>query len=361
MSKGPMKIILATGGSGGHIFPAIKTAQVLKEEGHEVVFVGALGDNEEKIKQKGFQTANLSAQGLQFSPRAVVSFGFALARSLKEAGTLLGQIKPSVICGFGSYASFAVVSMGKLRGNRTMIHEQNVLPGKANRVLSGIVDKVAISFNESRPFFKPSKTVLTGCPAHTKRPAASRSEILRRFSLHENRKTILIIGGSQGSRRINNEILGALEMLKAKIPLQVIHLSGGADYARLQENYKSLDIPHSLFPFLDDMESAYSITDCVVSRAGAATVSEILAFEVPAVLIPYPYAGGHQKENAGVLVSLGLARMIEEKDLIPMRLAEVITWALNKKGNLESTNPLSATTQQAAQNLAHEIISLSKN
>ena len=358
----PMKIILATGGTGGHIFPAIETAQVLKENGHEVFFIGSLGAAEEKIKQKGFRTANLNAKGFNCaSPKSVFDFVFYLGKSLKEAGRLLKEIEPAVICGFGSYASFAVVSVGKLRGKKTMIHEQNVLPGKANRVLANFVDKVAVSFNESRKFFQPVKTVLTGCPCHTKRPSLSRGEILRRFSLEENRKTLLILGGSQGSHRINMAILEVLEVLKKRFPLQVIHLSGQSDYAELQDRYKALDIPHSLFAFFEDMEMAYSIADCVVARAGAATVSEILAFGVPAVLIPYPYAGGHQRENAAVLVNLNLADMIEEKDLTSAKLAEAVIQALDKGKNWESINPLSASTKEAAENLAHEIIALSKN
>ena len=320
-----MKIILATGGSGGHIFPALLAAHRLRIVGHEILFAGALGGAAERIQKQGFNFHPLGARGLSFvSLKVCLRFLFCMIKAAIESFRLLRKFEPDVVCGFGGYGSFPVVFTAVLLRYPTLIHEQNVVPGKANRVLSRVVQKVAVSFEESRKYFRADKTVLTGCPCHGPQGALDRPGSLARFKLIEQRVTFLILGGSQGSHRINEEFIQTVKLLKEELALQVIHVSGKNDYARLNEVYKSLRIPFALFEFLEDMVPAYSAADLVISRAGAVTVSEIAQFQIPAILIPYPYAHGHQKENAKILCRTRAVRMIEENDLSALKLKEAI-------------------------------------
>lgn len=324
-----MKFVIASGGSGGHFFPALYVAKELKKEGHQVYFVGAFGGIEERIKKTGFPYWNLTAKGFnKKSLKSVLQFPFHMIQSILASLRILKDIKPDAVCGFGGYASFPVVFSAVLLKYPTMVHEQNVVPGKANRVLYPLVKKMAVSFELTRrDFFKNvrgrTKTVLTGCPCHLRdrhmTPEAARKDL----GLDPAKKTIAVLGGSQGSHAINGTFIETVPLLKS-LDIQVIHLSGKSDFSQLEERYRAQNIPHRVFAFCDEMDKVYAAADIVISRAGAATVSELAHFAIPSVLIPYPFAGGHQSFNAVVLVEAGAARMIEEQDLTPGILARHI-------------------------------------
>src|SRR5476649_2456584 len=198
-----MKILIATGGTGGHIFPAIETAKALRVRGHQVSFAGVLGTSEEKIKALDFPVFSISAQGLNDrSFSRWLEFSKIMTQAIFRSFGVVRKCAPDKIIGFGSYGSFPVVMAGSLMRCPVLIHEQNVIPGKANALLSKVVKKVAISFEGSRKYLDPSKVVWTGCPCHHS-AVPSRSEGLIAFGLEENKKTVLLIGGSQGSQRLN--------------------------------------------------------------------------------------------------------------------------------------------------------------
>lgn len=310
-----MKIVVATGGSGGHIFPALQTARVLKERGHEVIFVGSLGFAEERIKSLGFEAVNIKAQGLIRSLGGLVKFCFVMIQAVSQTKKILKNYHPDKVIGFGGYGSFAAVMSAKQLGILTMIHEQNVVPGKANRFLARFVKKIAISFPQAQRYFGTEKTVWTGCPCQQNSLLEPRERIFQKFSLDPNKKTILVLGGSQGSQKLNDIFFETISSLGQKSNMQAIHMTGEKDFALYLSQYKDKNLPVKVFEFISPIEEAYAIADMVIARSGAATVSELGFFVIPSILIPYPLADGHQRFNAEVLSELGLAKIIEQKNL----------------------------------------------
>lgn len=320
-----MKIVMATGGSGGHIFPALAVAAELTKGNHEIIFAGSLGAAAEKIKKAGYEVKNIYARGFSLKPAwSFFTSFFFLVKATWRSFLLLRSLAPDAVVGFGGYGGFPVVWAAAQLRYPTIIHEQNVIAGRANRLLGKFVNKVALSFEESRRYFPSQKIVLTGCPCREDNLTLSRQEIFAKFNLAEDRLTILVFGGSHGSRRINEEFIKTIPLLKNDINFQVIHLTGGKDFDKLKEEYRRLDVRNYLFRFLEKMEEAYTIADVAICRAGAMTVFEIAKFQLPAILIPYPFAGAHQRENARLAVGKGLAGMIEERDLTTQRLRDEI-------------------------------------
>ncbi len=320
-----MNIIIATGGSGGHIIPALKLARELQKRKCEVRFVGAFNLWKERITQAGFAFDELELRGIDLS-RPV---GSARALGLFAQGAwistcLLKKYKADAVVGFGGYGSFPVVLAAVISRCPTLIHEQNVIPGKANALLAGMVKKVAISFPQSRQYLRGKNVVLTGCPSHRPLPGLNRTELLSEFGLDEGKKTVLVLGGSQGSHRLNEVFMQAVTQLRSKIPLQVIHLCGKDDYEILKGQYARLGVPFALFAFFEAMERVYPVTDLVISRAGAVSVTELIRFRKPAILIPYPHAGGHQRKNAEVLSRAGVGEFIDQKNFSPTWLAAAV-------------------------------------
>jgi UDP-N-acetylglucosamine--N-acetylmuramyl-(pentapeptide) pyrophosphoryl-undecaprenol N-acetylglucosamine transferase len=320
-----MRIVIATGGTGGHIFPARQAAFILRDRGHDVFFIGSLGLFEEKLKQDGFHALSISSKGLSDkSLIGVFKFSLLMKKAIGQSRKALKNIRPDKVIGFGGYGSFAVVLSAKFLSIPTMIHEQNVLPGKANRLLSKIVDKIAISFPDTKKYFDSKKTVWTGCPCQHKKPFGTKESLLKKFSLYPDRKTILILGGSQGSQKINEVFFEMIAAWDHSVPIQAIHMTGSKDYLTCVTKYKNQSLPVKAIEFISPIEEAYAVADVVIARSGAATVSEVGAFAIPSIFIPYPLAHGHQKYNAQVLEKLGLAQIIEQKDLNSDRLKEAI-------------------------------------
>lgn len=320
------RIVIATGGTGGHLFPAIQLAKELADHRHEIFFLGSFGACIEQLIGTGFRFENLYAKGLKLgSVGGFLNSSFLMTKAIFRSLKFLNEFKPHAVIGFGGYGAFPVVFSAILLRIPSMIHEQNVIPGRANKLLAKMVKKVAISFEDSRKFFNREDIVLTGYPLNIKDSHLSQSEIYHEFKLKEGVKTIFVFGGSQGSHAINTVFLKTVSRLKNEgLLFQVIHACGEKDYLWLKDEYVKLNISYFLSPFINQMAEAYKIVDLVVARSGAGTVTELGLFKVPSILIPYPYAGGHQKENALVLVNAGLARMIEEAALDEMILGEQI-------------------------------------
>jgi UDP-N-acetylglucosamine--N-acetylmuramyl-(pentapeptide) pyrophosphoryl-undecaprenol N-acetylglucosamine transferase len=326
-----MRIVIATGGTGGHIFPALETACVLKDRGHEVFFIGALGLGEGKVKAKGFPVYLITPKGLtNRSLGGLYQFGSFMIEAVIQSKGALQQIQPDKVIGFGGYSSFAAVSAAQFLNIPTMIHEQNVVPGKANRLLTKFVKKVAISFAETKAHIKAKNIVWTGCPCHQSPSKEPKETLYQKFGLDPSKKTILVLGGSQGSQKINEVFFHSISsLIQQGASLQAIHMTGKSEYVVYQQKYQEAALSVKVFEFISPIEEAYSLSDVVVARAGAACVFELGAFAIPSVLIPYPLADGHQKYNAQVLERLGLAKIIEQKDLTSLSLKEAIQGLLS--------------------------------
>lgn len=357
-----MKFVIATGGTGGHLFPALMVAQELGRDGHDILFLGSFSRGTDQMNKSGFSFEDLGARGFHMgSWREGAGSVIAMAGAARKALRSLRRFRPDAVIGFGGYGAFPVVFSAALMNYPALIHEQNVIPGRANAMLANFVKRIAISFRKSAKYFSPRKTVFTGCPCHLPRENVDRTMIFKAFRLEEGKITILVFGGSQGSRRINEVFMETAQALKAKLDFQVVHVLGRGDDQKFRERYHQLGIPFALFEFLDKMEDAYHIADLVISRAGAVTVTEIAGFGLPAVLIPYPYARGHQKENASVLRETKTACVIEDHDLSVSKLTRaVLSAAGHRSGAREPGRFRDICVPDAAQRLAREALQLTR-
>ncbi|MDI6640775.1 MAG: undecaprenyldiphospho-muramoylpentapeptide beta-N-acetylglucosaminyltransferase [Elusimicrobiota bacterium] len=331
------KILIAAGGTGGHIYPAICLAEKL-EKMCQPVFVIRKDDKWESVlteKKYNYYGINISGfprkiliELLYFFPKLFFSFF--------KAFSIIKKVKPDKVIGLGGYVSFPIVCIAKLCRISTIIHEQNVIPGLANKLLAHITDKIAISFYETEKFFPKDKTYFTGNFIREELFEVSRNQAFEYFKLDRAKFTVLVFGGSQGARSINKFIVDSLELIEEyKNSIQFIHLTGERDFVFVKDAYLGKDFQAIVLPYLHEMWNAYAVADLVISRAGATTIAELIALRKPAVLIPYPYAtGNHQLYNAKYLEKMGLAVVIEEKNLNREKFKEVLTEFLKQPEKL---------------------------
>lgn len=350
-----MKIIIATGASGGHLYPALSLAEELVDS-NEIIFVCDRGKIEEQIRRKGFRVIPISIvkfRGL----RNIFYFLVRLVQSGGESIRIINEIRPQAVIGFGSFVSLPVVCVARLRNIPTIIHEQNVVPGLANRILSKFAKRIAVSFAQTSKYFPQKQVFLTGCPVRKELSGVDRAAARQRFGLAEEKFTILVLGGSQGSHHINVKFIQAIAQVEDKGEFQIIHLTGETDYLWVAAEYKKRGLSHRVFVFLEEMGYAYRLTNLVISRAGASAVTEISLFGIPAILIPYPFARSHQLPNALGLAEKGGAVLIRDKDLTADTLRDEILRLMNNPQLLQEMAQKSKTLAIpfAARNLASTI------
>ncbi len=339
-----MKFVMAGGGTGGHLFPAIALAEEFRrrDSSVEVEFVGVRGGLEEKIVPGyGYHLTLLDVEGLKGGHgikrvRAVIKVVTATVRALK----MLRKIRPDGVIGSGAYSSAPVVLAARLLGIKTAIMEQNALAGLTNRLLGRVVGRVYTAFPEAGRFFPPGKVLLAGNPM--------RREIIKKAAAmdHGTGKargkrpfTILVFGGSQGATAINAAFLDATEYLTdIWKDLDVIHQTGEQGYGFVKESYERKKLKVRLYKFIDFMADAYASADLVICRAGATSMAEIAAFGLVSILVPYPFASdNHQEVNARCMVDGGAAVMIPQEKLTGRSLAESIRQFYEDPGRLEKT------------------------
>lgn len=320
------KILVVSGASGGHIFPALSFLETLREEEtqKEVLLVLPKRGLGNKIALSNFAVKYISISPIAFNLGGIINL-FNFLKGILESLFILLEFQPGILVAFGSLACVPMVILAWGMRIKILIHEQNVIPGRANRLLATFADRVAISFSETSNYFKgSSKVILTGNPLRKELKICDKKKGLDFFGLSDNKFTILVMGGSQGSHKINLEFQGAIAKIQDRDKLQVIHLAGDKDYGLLKDAYKGLGIEVRLFDFLKDMQYAYSACDLVLARAGAMTISELILFRLPAIIIPYPFAYKHQLANAKVLEEAGAALIIDNEKLDSDTLAKAI-------------------------------------
>ncbi|WP_456342334.1 undecaprenyldiphospho-muramoylpentapeptide beta-N-acetylglucosaminyltransferase [Thermovibrio sp.] len=315
-----MRVVIAGGGTGGHYFPALAVAEELRKRGHELLFVGSKGGIEGRLgfpadRSLLFDYTSFRGKGVR-GVSALLGYG----RAAVELLGILKEFKPDCAVIFGGYSSLPLGVACALKGVPLFIQEQNSVPGKTNRFLSRFAVKAFLGFPQAERYLR-CECLFTGNPLRREvLEAAERRDELRRrvlaeLSLEEGRKTLLILGGSQGALSINRLVEKAAPGLKGK-PLQVIHLTGYGKEGRLREVYAGSRIPAAVIPFYGKIWELYAASDGVVSRAGALAVSEIAAFRLPSILIPYPYAADeHQYFNGKFLADRGGALLFRESEL----------------------------------------------
>jgi len=331
-----VKMLIAGGGTGGHLFPALALAKELRNisPAARITFVGtARGLEARVIPKEGYdirfiRSEGLVGKGIFKTMRAC----FRIPASLKDSYHILKDIKPDLVLGVGGYSSGPVVLCAKMMGVPTIIHEQNTIPGLANKILGTFVDTVAVTYHESIKNFPANKTYLTGNPIRADILKGSRDRGYENFSLDRNRFTIFVFGGSSGSSSINKAVAEALVYLEPlKDHIQFLHQTGERECDSVKEVYRSRQFSGTVIPFAYEMADAYAVADLIISRSGATTLAELTACGKAAILVPYPHAAAnHQEINARKLWDIGAAKMILEKDLNGKTLSDLIKHLLEE-------------------------------
>jgi UDP-N-acetylglucosamine--N-acetylmuramyl-(pentapeptide) pyrophosphoryl-undecaprenol N-acetylglucosamine transferase len=326
-----MRVLIAAGGTGGHIYPGIAVAnEVMRRDPAAAVrFVGTVRGLENRlVPQAGFELSIIESAGLKnVSLLAKLRGLLLLPKSFLAARRLIRDFRPDVVVGAGGYVSGPVLLVASMMRVPTLVMDSNALPGWTNRVLARFVNKATVSFQEALPYFR-GKAVLTGNPVRNEFfeiPAKPRDA--KRFDL-------LIFGGSQGARAINDAMIAALPHLAAeKNALHVTHQTGESEFDKVQRGYQGAgwEAGVEVKRYIDNMVSEFAQADLIICRAGATTSAELVAAGKAAIMIPFPLAADdHQRKNAEALAKGGAARMILQKDLGGERLASEITALLNE-------------------------------
>ncbi|MGD9180993.1 MAG: undecaprenyldiphospho-muramoylpentapeptide beta-N-acetylglucosaminyltransferase [Desulfobacterales bacterium] len=333
----PLRIVMAGGGTGGHLFPGLAIAQefMMRNERNTVLFVSTGNPlersvlNETDFKLKTITAEGIKGRGLWNQAKSAVK----IPKGVIEAIRILKDDQPDLIIGLGSYSAGPVVLGAWLLRTKIALHEQNILPGITNRILSRFADRIYVSFKDTEKRFDPAKTRLTGNPVrkellnHCVNDAASGSKLF----------CVLIIGGSQGAHSINTTVIEALRHLTKKESLYFVHQTGTADEQMVKEAYRRLDISATVQSFFRQMAPQYKQADLIICRAGATTVAEVTALGKAVIFIPFPFAADdHQALNADTLAREGAAEMILEKDLNDRALSRKIEYYASHPQALEA-------------------------
>jgi UDP-N-acetylglucosamine--N-acetylmuramyl-(pentapeptide) pyrophosphoryl-undecaprenol N-acetylglucosamine transferase len=329
-----MNIVIAAGGTAGHIFPGLALARALQERGHGVTFVGT----EDRLEARLVPAAGFSFQPV---PAAPLRRAFSLSALripwvvLRAAGACRPIVRSAdVVVGMGGYVSVPAVLAARRERRPILLHEQNAVPGLANRVLARIANAVALSFSDTAKFFpKSARPSVTGNPVRdeiarvVEERALLAKEAREEFRLDEGRRTILVFGGSQGALHVDRAATGACRVLADRRDLQVVLVTGPAHFDAVRRAIPAGGdgLVVRTFDFIERMDLAYAVADLAVARAGATTVAELAVCGIPALLIPYPYATGHHQEaNARAVKRAGGASVLLDQQLTAAALAQRI-------------------------------------
>lgn len=354
-----MRVILAGGGTGGHLFPGLAVAREFERRGEmtSILFIGTAHGIEARIlPREGYKLALLSVRGLKGrGARGVLQALSGVPASLWRCLKIIAEFRPDLVIGLGGYASGPMLVAAALRRIPRAIMEQNLRPGFTNQLMARFVDRVFTAYSGSAKFFSGATVLETGNPVRWRSlPAVRRSE----------KFTLLVFGGSAGARRINFAVIDALKLLADLAPkLKLIHQTGQADYAIVDTAYKPLGFEAEVTPFIEQMDAAYARADLILCRAGATTVAEITAFGKAAILVPYPYAiYDHQRGNAQALAERGAAELILDQELTGEMLAARLRFYIETPDKL-STMAESARAMgrpEAARRIVDECYALAR-
>lgn len=347
-----MRVVIAGGGTGGHLYPGIALAQTFQRNKEaRILFVGTAQGMEAKLlPEKGFAFAAISAKG--FVGKGV----FARLKSLLlvpvglfQSISILRRFSPQLVIGIGGYAAGPVLLAAVLLNIKRVILEPNLVPGLANKLIAPWVDLAVIAFDESRAYLKAKRFLRAGVPV---RPEIVQAGSRKEGSGPSGVKTLLVLGGSQGAHSINRAMAAALPYLKNG-SLRIVHQTGRRDWEETQAAYARTGLSARVEPFIHDMAAVYAEADLVVSRAGAGTLAELGTVGKASILIPYPLATGHQEKNGAAFVAAGASEMILDRDLNGERLAERIAFLFSDPARLSEM--AAAARRQGHPHSAEEI------
>jgi UDP-N-acetylglucosamine--N-acetylmuramyl-(pentapeptide) pyrophosphoryl-undecaprenol N-acetylglucosamine transferase len=323
----PLNILIACGGTGGHLFPGIAVAEALRARGHGVLLL----ISEKKVDAEAsakyphlhFETMPAVAKPPTLSPR-MLPFLWKTWRSISRCKSILREFRADAVLGMGGFTSLPPVAAGHKLGLKTFIHDSNARPGRANVLTSRFCTQVFLGLDAAKAFFPHRETVTTGTPVRPEiMSPPSREEAAKVFGLDPQKTTVLVTGGSQGAQRLNE--LSAEAANKLPPDTQILHIAGALDFERVSQIARG-STNHKVLGFCDQMPAAYAVADLVIARAGASSLNEIAMCGLPSILVPYPYAADdHQTRNAEVFATAGAAELIQESDLDAEKLALLAT------------------------------------
>ena len=322
-----LKILIACGGTGGHLFPGIAVGEALRARGHEVMLL----ISEKKVDSEAsakythlqFKTVPAVAKPPTLSLR-MLPFLWKLWGTMGRCKTILREFEADAVLGMGGFTSLPPVYAGHRLGLKTFIHDSNARPGRANVLTSRFCTRVFLGLDAAQAFFPTRETITTGTPVRPEiTDLPSRELAAEWFGLDPARPTIVVTGGSQGARRLNE--LSAQAAASLPPEMQVLHIAGALDFQRVSE-ITAGRAGYKVLGFCDQMPAAYAIADLVIARSGASSLTEIASSGHPSILVPYPYAADdHQTRNAEVFENAGAATLVQERDLDAEKLASLAT------------------------------------
>ena len=353
----PLRVMIAGGGTGGHLFPGIALAEQIVAGGGQVRFVGTeRGIEARVVPQQGYGLDLIEVSGIKGRGiKGLISGLLRLPRAWLQSRRIIREFDPDVVVGVGGYASGPIVATAWLMRKPTAILEQNSVPGITNRILGRLVRRVFATFPDQQGHFPKRKVEMLGNPIRA--ALVERLEAAREQAEAEPRQgpRLFVFGGSQGARALNNALIDAAGKLAAALPgLEIWHQTGAAELERVREGYAAAGLSEPkvrVVAFIEDMTQPYAWCDLVVCRAGATSLSELAAVGCPAVLVPFPHAtDDHQTHNAASLVDVGAAIVIQERELDAERLVREVAGLLGDREQLQRmrSNMLGAAKPRAA-------------
>jgi len=364
-----LRVCLVGGGSGGHLYPCVAIAEAIARrcDDVELLLIGALrGPDGTRLEQEKWPHRLVSARPLPYrSPLRMLAGLLSLARSQFEALAILRRFRPHVLVATGGYVSAGVVPAARLLRIPVVLHESDAVGGRTTRSLARFAAAVTVGFERSLDAYPAGKTHFTGQPLRPDITAPDRAAGREAFGLLPDARTLLVTGGSHGARRLNEATVAALPELLANGSVQVLHVAGEVDHARTSESVAGLDVGRAryhLVPYLDNMGHALAAADLIVCRAGAGTIAEVAARQVPAIVVPYPHAAAHQEANVQPLLDAGAAIVVRDAELSGKRLSELVKGLLaDESGRRRMAEAAAALARpDAADAIAEVVISVAR-
>ncbi len=351
METKPEKILVVSSPTGGHLYPAIEVSRQLLNSGGKIIFVT---QQQSKFIDLIKDELNLfflvpnnflvietvpAAKFSRDNPIKILIFLFSTLKSFIKSIRILLIHRPNLIFSTGGYTSISLILVSKLffPKMKIVLQEQNYVLGLTNKFLSVFADKICCGFPVEKKF-NSKKYIFTGNPIREKfKLKTNKEQIYKKFGFDKQKFTLLIFGGSQGAKRLNDEIINILKVEGEKLKnVQVIHITGSNDFVRMKNEYNDLKTKNVVLPYLSNMEEAYIISDLIISRAGAMTISELIYFKKPAILVPFPFATEfHQNWNAQYLKTYGCALVVYQKNDFGKKLKETLVSLMSDKNKLE--------------------------